>query len=479
VKRRFGMFAALACLVGAVLAARPASANVSLPALIGDNMVLQQGIAARIWGTAEPGERVTVRIAGQEQSAQASAKGRWQVRLHPMRAGGPYEMTVSGKNLVKVRNVLVGEVWVCSGQSNMVWPVRYSVNPQYEIAEARYSRIRLFSVALTAAPGPQRDVKGKWVECSPKTVGGFSAVGYFFGRELHEALRAPIGLVNSSVGGTPAEAWTSLSELTADPDFEQIAARLRSGPAKPEFITPTYLYNGMIAPLTPYAIRGVIWYQGESNVVRAQQYRKLFPTMIRNWRKAWRQGDFPFLFVQLANILEVQKQPDAPSAWAELREAQLMALSAPNTAMAVTIDIGDAVDIHPKNKQEVGWRLAQAALGTVYGRNVVYSGPIYDRMEVEGNRIRLHFKQVGGGLTPNWMGKLRGFGIAGEDRRFVWADAKIEGESVLASSDQVPNPVAVRYGWADNPIGNLYNKGGFPASPFRTDDWAAAAAGRQ
>lgn len=478
-KRQFRIFVVAAILSGSLLAARHAAANVSLPALIGDNMVLQQGIAARIWGTADPGEMVTVRIAQQEHATRAGSKGRWQVWLHPMRAGGPFEMTVSGKNLIKVRNVLVGEVWVCSGQSNMVWPVRYSVNPQHEISEARYPGIRLFSVAMNAAPEPQRDVKGKWVECGPQTVGGFSAVAYFFGRELHKALRAPIGLINSSVGGTPAEAWTSLSDLTADPDFGQIVARLSSGPARLSFITPTYLYNGMIAPLAPYAIRGVIWYQGESNVGRAREYRKLFPAMIRNWRRAWRQGDFPFLFVQLANILEVQKQPDLPSGWAELREAQTMSLSVPDTAMVVIIDIGDAVDIHPRNKQEVGWRLAQAALGTVYGRSVVYSGPIYDGMEIEGNRICLHFKHVGGGLTPNWMGKLRGFAIAGEDRHFVWADAKVEGESVVVSSDQVAKPVAVRYGWAENPIGNLYNKAGFPASPFRTDDWPAPTAAKQ
>ena len=345
-----------------------ATADVKLPALIGDNMVLQQGAKARIWGTADAGEQVTVSLGGQQETTRANAHGRWQVMVGPMPAGGPFEMTVSGHNTVTVRNVLVGEVWVCSGQSNMAWTVALSANPLQESEDARYAQIRLFAVKMRAAPDPERDVVGKWVECSPKTVPGFSAVAYFFGRQLHKALGVPVGLIKSCVGGTPAEAWTSMSTLAADPDFSQIVARWSRGPAKPDFITPTYLFNGMIAPLTPYAIRGAIWYQGESNASRAYQYRKLFPAMIRDWRRAWRQGDFPFLFVQLANFMQRAKEPGAPSDWAELREAQMMALSVPNTAMATAVDIGDASDIHPKNKQEVGWRLAQCALATVYGR---------------------------------------------------------------------------------------------------------------
>jgi sialate O-acetylesterase len=458
-----------------------ATADVKLPALIGDNMVLQQGVKARIWGTADPGEQVTVSLGGQQEATRANAHGRWQVMLRPMPAGGPFEMTVSGHNTVTVRNVLVGEVWVCSGQSNMAWTVALSANPLQESEDARYAQIRLFAVKMRAAPDPERDVVGKWAACSPKTVPGFSAVAYFFGRQLHKALGVPVGLIQSCVGGTPAEAWTSMPTLAADPDFSQIVARWSRGPAKPDFITPTYLFNGMIAPLTPYAIRGAIWYQGESNASRAYQYRKLFPAMIRDWRRAWRQGDFPFLFVQLANFMQRAKEPGAPSDWAELREAQMMALSVPNTAMATAVDIGDASDIHPKNKQEVGWRLAQCALVTVYGRKVACYGPVYEGMTIEGNQIRLRFKSAEGGLATRFVfpDGQKAFAIAGQERQFAWGEAKIEGETVVVSSKDIAAPVAVRYAWADNPPCSLYNKAGWPALPFRTDDWPGVTQGKQ
>jgi len=458
-----------------------ATASVNLAALIGDNMVLQQGVEARIWGTADASEQVTVRLAGQEKSARANSQGRWQVRLDPLTAGGPFEMTISANNTITVRNVLVGEVWVCSGQSNMALTVASSANPLQESEEARYPQIRLFAVKMKGAPDPERDVVGKWVECTPKTAPGFSAVAYFFGRQLHKALGVPVGLMQSCVGGTPAEAWTSMSTLAADPDFSQIVARWSRGPAKPDFITPTYLYNGMIAPLTPYAIRGAIWYQGESNASRAYQYRKLFPAMIRDWRRAWRQGDFPFLFVQLANFMQPAKEPGAPSDWAELREAQMMALAVPNTAMATAVDIGAALDIHPKNKQEVGWRLAQCALATVHGRKVACYGPVYDGMTIEGNQIRLRFKNAEGGLWTRFVSHdgQKAFAIAGQDHQFAWGEAKVEGETVVVSSKDVAAPVAVRYAWADNPPCSLYNKAGFPALPFRTDDWPGSTQGKQ
>jgi len=457
------------------------SADVKLPALISDNMVLQRGVRTRVWGTADPGEQVTVRLAGQQETTRANAQGRWQVMLGPLEAGGPFEMTVSAHKSTTVRNVLVGSVWVCSGQSNMAWPVSLSANPQQEIEEARYPGIRLFTVSMKAAADPQRNVVGKWVECSPETVGGFSAVAYFFGRELHKATGIPIGLIHSSMGGTPAEAWTSMSTLAADPDFKEIVARRNRGPAKPDFITPTYLYNGMIAPLTPYAIRGVIWYQGESNAGRARQYRKLFPAMIRDWRQAWRQGDFPFLFVQLANFMQPAKEPGAPSDWAELREAQMMALAVPNTAMVTAVDLGTAFNIHPKNKQEVGWRLARRALSTVYGRKVACHCSVYDGMTIEGNQIRLRFKNAEGGLwaRPTHLDAQKAFAIAGKDGRFAWAEAKIEGDTVVVSSKDVPAPVAVRYAWGDNPPCSLYNKAGWPALPFRTDDWPGVTQGKQ
>jgi sialate O-acetylesterase len=484
-------------------------ADVKLPAIIGENMVLQQEMKLPIWGTAKPGERVTVSIGGQHVSTTADDNGRWMVELEPMKAGGPLEMTITGENRITLHNILIGEVWICSGQSNMQWPVSKAANAETEIAQANYPEIRLFTVKRVVAERPLSDTKGEWSECSPEAVKEFSAVGYFFGRRIHEELGVPVGLIHSSWGGTPAEAWTSRTALESDPEFKPILDRWakilaeypqakqryekqlaqwkleaekakaegKPAPRKPQSPIgpdhphrPAGLYNGMIAPLIPYAIRGVIWYQGESNVSRAYQYRKLFPAMIQDWRRSWEQGDFPFLFVQLANYGRRQPQP-SESAWAELREAQLMALSLPKTAMAVIIDIGEANNIHPKNKQDVGGRLALAALAVAYGRDVVYSGPIYDSMSIEGDKIRIRFKHTDGGLVAKGEEGLKGFSIAGEDRKFVWAEARIENDTVVIWNDQVPHPVAVRYAWADNPECNLYNKAGLPASPFRTDDW--------
>jgi len=343
-------------------------------------------------------------------------------------------------------------------------------------------------------------VNGKWAVCTPESVAHFSAVAHFFGLELRHDLKRPIGLISSDVGGTPAQAWTSLSALQKDPPFtnyvdayQKIAANLpKAGegspsasapPAKVPSGTPTVLYNGMIAPLMPYAIKGVIWYQGESNSNKGLEYRTLFPRLISDWREKWNQGDFPFLFVQLANYRGPQTKPSEGD-WAYLREAQLMTLALPNTGMAVAIDIGDATTIHPKDKLDVGLRLALAARHVAYGQDLVYSGPIYDSMKIEGNKIRLIFKDTGSGLkmgTPPWTPtgvpvpaptELKGFAIAGADKNFVWAKAEIDGNDVVVSSDQVASPVAVRYGWANNPPCNLYNKEGLPASPFRTDDWA-------
>jgi len=499
----------------ALLLAGQALAEVRVPALIGDNMVLQRGVRLKVWGWADPGESVAVEINGQRAVAKAAADGRWSVRLQPMEAGGPYTMTITGKNALSFRNVMVGEVWVCSGQSNMEWPVAASMNGDREVASADYPMIRLFTVPHKVATSPQDDAGGKWEVCSPRTVGGFSGVGYFFGREIHRRLGVPVGLINTSWGGTPAEAWTSRPALEAEDilrpilerwdrelanypkalaayrdalaKWEDEAARARQeGKAVPEKPKepgdPTAnpwlasgLYNGMIAPLTPFAIRGAIWYQGESNADRAYQYRTLFPTMIRDWRRAWKIGDFPFLFVQLANFMDAKPEP-AEDAWAELREAQLMTLSLPKTGMAVTIDIGDAKDIHPRNKPAVGFRLALAALKVAYGKDGVHSGPLYKSMKVEGNRIRIHFTNVGGGLEARGGGPLRGFAVAGADRKFVWANAKIDGDTVVVWSERVPKPVAVRYAWASNPECNLYNAAGLPASPFRTDDWPGVTA---
>ena len=501
----------IVCWVLLLLNAGVALADVRVAAVISDNMVLQRGQKVSIWGWAEPGEEVMISVSWHSMrwAVTANSNGEWMFKINPPRVGGPYNMTITGKNTINVSNIMVGEVWVCSGQSNMQWSVKQSANAEQEISVANYPNIRLFTVARKVATVLQSDCVGSWTSCSPQTIPAFSAVTYYFGRELHKELDVPIGLIHTSWGGTPAEAWTrrKVLEKVADAtpilaryddavakypqakkEFEQkviewkeavekaraegkkIPRRPRAplGPEHPH--SPGGLYNAMIAPLIPYGIRGAIWYQGESNANRAYQYRKLFPAMIKNWRKDWGQGDFPFLFVQLANFMAVKPEP-VESAWAELREAQLMTLALPNTGMAVIIDVGEADDIHPKNKQDVGKRLALWALAGSYRKKLVHSGPIYKSMKTKSNQIILHFDYVGGGLVAGQDERLKGFAIAGADHKFVWADAKIDGDSVVVSSNEVSEPVAVRYAWADNPVCNLYNEEGLPASPFRTDDW--------
>ena len=499
---------------GWLLLASAGFADVRLPAIFGDRMVLQQGIPAPVWGWAAAGERVTVSVADQSKTATAGADGRWRVALDPLKPGDPVEMIVAGKNTITLKDVLVGEVWIGSGQSNMFFPLEKAANGPREVADAAFPAIRLFSVKMTIADEPKDDTEGSWSPCTPETAKSFSAVAYFFGRELHRTLNVPVGLIHCSWGGSPAEAWTSRETLEGDADFRPILERWREAvedaagckatherrlkewkaavekakaeksqlPTEPALLgpkgpfphhQPVGLWNGMIRPVAPFAIRGAIWYQGETNGARGRgyQYRKLFPAMIGDWRRLWGEGDFPFLFVQLANFHDPDPGP-VDSLWAELREAQLLTLKAsPNTGMAVIIDIGDAQDIHPVNKQDVGKRLALSALTGTYGKSVVGSGPIYESMAAEGGGIRLKFKHIGGGLEAKG-GPLKGFAVAGDDRKFVWAVAAIDGGTVVVSSPNVPKPAAVRYAWADNPAGcNLYNQEGLPASPFRTDDW--------
>ncbi|MHB8902943.1 MAG: sialate O-acetylesterase [Thermoguttaceae bacterium] len=497
----------------------PARADVKLPAILGDNMALQRDVQIPVWGWADAGEKVTVTLGDQSKTATADTAGKWMVRLDALKEGGPLSMTVRGKNSITVENILVGEVWVCSGQSNMGFAVRNANNAEEEIASANYPEVRLFSVPLVGTQEPQYDCNGKWVVCSPETVGTFTAVGYFFGRELHKNLKIPVGLINTSWGGSSCEAWVRHSILEADPAYARLLAEFekqcaqynpeaakakyeeqlakwkaiareargdgKAAPAAPRAPQdprsgqhrPANLYNGMILPILPYAIRGAVWYQGESNAGRAYQYRDLFPKMIRNWREDWGQGDFPFYFVQLANYMQVRDEP-VDSAWAELREAQTMTMSLPKTGQAVIIDIGEAGDIHPKNKQDVGKRLALWALAKDYGRELVYSGPMYKSMKKDGSKIVLSFDHVGGGLVAKGGEPLKGFAIAGEDKAFVWADARIDGDTIVVSSPKVTEPVAVRYAWADNPICNLYNREELPASPFRTDQWPGVTAGK-
>jgi sialate O-acetylesterase len=503
-----GILAVLALTAAVGLAASPARADVKPHALFTDGMVLQRGMKCPIWGTADPGEGVSVQFQAvkggvirtrTEMGASASANkdGKWQVSMQfaPDLAGGPYKLVIKGKNTITLKNVYVGEVWICSGQSNMEWSLNNTHNAEEAIKNAKNAKIRLFTVPKNTSDKPLTEFKGqpKWQECNAETVKDFTAVGYFFGRDLRKALKVPIGLIHTSWGGTRAEAWTSRPVLEAHEQWknesvnyhkamEQYKEAAKKAKEEDKQLrnptnanSPSVLYNGMIAPLIPYAIKGAIWYQGESNAGKAYAYRKLFPTMIQNWRDDWKQGDFPFLFVQLAPFKDIVSEPQE-SDWAELREAQLLtALHLKNTGMAVITDVGDPKDIHPRKKEPVGARLALAARGIAYGQNIEYSGPVYDKMSVKDGKAVLRFKHAGKGLEAK-DGPLTGFTIAGADRKFYNAKAEIQGDSVLVWCDKVAEPVAVRYGWANCPVVNLWNKDGLPASPFRTDDFPGVTA---
>jgi sialate O-acetylesterase len=664
VRRVVAIFCVVACVLFACATAGAQAAQAQADAgkpflhpLFSDHVVLQRGVRFPVWGWTTPGSRVTVEMRGKTTTAVADAGGRWIARLGPFDAGGPFTLTVKGTQTVTLNDVLVGDVWLASGQSNMEMGITQVNDAREEVAHADYPRIRLFQVPKIAATSPRTTVNARWLVCNPTNIaaggwGGFSAVAYFFGRRLHEELNVPVGLIHTSWGGTAAEGWVSsetLSELKefvpavnnlektwadatrppadydkalddwwskndpgsaakpawSEPSFdasgwkrmrlpqfwedaglpaydgvvwfrrtfelpsdwtgkdlllslgpvddrdttyvngvrvgalsqwdaprsyrvsagllkpgtntiavrvldtgvgggiygkpEQLKIELADGGASPvslagewsyrasvalaelqtqppqqggnDFSVPVIRYNGMVAPLLPYAIKGAIWYQGETNVGRAAQYERIMATLIRDWRTRFQSGDFPFLVVQLANYLERRDAP-VDSDWARLREAQLhVSRNVAHAGLAVTIDIGDAKDIHPKDKQDVGTRLALAALANVYGRKLEYSGPAYRRMKVEGERVRLSFDHAEGGLVARDGERLKGFAVAGEDGRFVWADAIIEGGEVVVSSPEVKKPTAVRYAWADNPAANLYNRAGLPASPFRTDDF--------
>jgi sialate O-acetylesterase len=457
--------------VGVLFAATsPASAAVKLPAIFSDNMILQRDQAVPVWGWAKGGAEVSVSIAGQTAKATAGQDGRWKVSLEKLSAGGPHELVVeeTGGNKITRKNVLVGEVWVCSGQSNMELPTAASVNGPQEVAAAKYPKIRLFNVVKAPSASLKDDCQGAWAECNPQSVPGFSAIGYFFIRHLYKELDVPCGMIASDWGGTPIEAWMP-KEAMLGLDFVKARAE-EAAKAAPNPNAPAHLYNGMLNPIIPYGIRGALWYQGESNIGGAYNYRTLMPVMIESWRKAWGQGDFAFGMVQLAPF----RYGGAPTELCcELREAQVLTLAkSPNTGLAVTMDIGDPKDIHPKNKQEVGRRFGLWAMAKVYGKDdLVYSGPMYRSMAVENGKIRLAFDHVGGGLTTRDGKAPAHFTIAGADKKFVPATAVMDGNAVVVSSDQVKEPVAVRYGWTDDAEPNLSNKEGLPASPFRTDAW--------
>ncbi len=626
------------------------NAEVKLPRIFSSNMVLQQGIEIPVWGWANKGEQITVTLNKNSVRTKTDSNGKWMVKLPVQQYGGPHTLTVKGKNTIVFDNILIGEVWVCSGQSNMEWRVVQSANAENEIASANFPKIRLFTVPKAVAQFPQDDISsGEWVECTPETVPNFSAVGYFFGRDIFKELNVPIGLIHTSWGGTVAETWSSAETISNDPDLKSKLAELQQmdlskyqaekmaqikkilggeipdndlgmensipvwsavdfddnnwktlktpmywepqgymdidgiawyrkeiqlteqqtntnailhlgkiddsditfmngieigkteglydkgriytidrkylnpgknmivvrvndtggnggiwGNPEDQFLAigsekvdisgdwkfkiskatvssvnvgpnsyPTLLFNGMVNPILPYGIKGAIWYQGESNADRAKQYQRVFPDMIKDWRTHWKQGDFPFLFVSLANFNPPVETP-AESNWAELREAQTKTLSLPNTGMALAIDIGEANDIHPKNKQDVGKRLALNALKIAYKKDIVYSGPMYKSVEFKEGKAFITFSETGSGLkAKDKYGYLKGFTIAGADKKFHWAKAEIvDNNTVVVYSDKITDPKSVRYGWANNPDDvNLYNIEGLPANPFRTDDW--------
>ena len=620
--------------------------GIKLSSIFSDHMVIQQEINASVWGISKPGSIVSVDFAGFVTNAKTNQEGGWTVKMPVLNAGGPYDMKISGIDTIILKDIMVGEVWFASGQSNMEWTMGSGVGPNTnaDIAEANYPEIRFYNVPKKTSSVPIRDTeKQNWTICSPETVKSLSAVSYFFARELCKHKNVAVGIISSSWGATSAEAWISSEMLATHPDFservlsmdtdtakwnsyirnclkaeqdrETIARTSRIGieagvmdpgyddsgwkickspvdmpalnlngywglvwlrkeikiqqkipdrimmltadilgrdaviyingkevahlvnPGKtysidippgilrqgnnilsvrlyvnwgsahigskkeaPSIIStdkritvsldgdwkfnseiepavaqwqdyynkPSVLFNARIAPLIPYGIRGVIWYQGENNAGKGFQYRTLFPLLIEDWRIRWQQGYFPFLYVQLANYMERKAEP-SESEWAELREAQLFTLRYPNTGMAVTIDIGDANDIHPRNKLDVGKRLALLARKIAYNENIVASGPLYKSFVTDGNRIRISFTSTGTGLEARNGSRLKGFSVAGNDNKFYWADASIDGNEVIVSSPHVSEPKAVRYSWADNPDGNLYNKEGLPASPFRSD----------
>lgn len=515
----------LAAMVLGLILTTAVHAEVKPNGLISEGMVLQQKSKVRVWGSADTGEKVTVKFRDQEVSADPDKDGRWSVQLDSKDAGGPFPMSISGKNKVELKDVFVGEVWVCSGQSNMEWTVASGSPSDKEVAKSTPTNpmLRMFTVKKNPKEAAVADVTGAWIEAKPDTVFGMSAVGYFFARDLQSKLKVPVGMINSSWGGTRAEAWTSRPVLESNPIFkstlethnmavknyaaavEKAKAENAKPPADPSSNpnAPSVLYNGMIAPLLPYTIKGAIWYQGESNVGRAYDYRTLFPLMIKNWRDDWMPQapvrSFPFYFVQLAPFQAVAKEP-GESAWAELCEAQLLtSKNVPNTGMAVITDLGHEADIHPTPKQPVGERLALLARAHDYGDKIEYSGPAYAEMKVDGGKAMLRFTHTAGGLVTRELeatdqrkdqktGQVRGsayrakpgtgtsvpligFAIAGEDKKFHTAQAKVEGDTVVVWSDQVAKPVAVRYAWASHPLCNLFNKEGLPASPFRTDDF--------
>jgi len=486
-------------------------AGLSMSGLWGDHMVLQRDRPIVIQGRANPGQPVEVELHAQSARAVADAGGEWQIILDPMEAGGPYTLSItSGHRELRYTDILIGDVWLCSGQSNMFWPLNRTEDPREAIERSADPGLRLFTVARHPAGEPQSDVEGRWEISGPDTVGDFSAVAFYFGRKIRAETGVPVGLIHSSVGGTPVEAWMRREVLTADPRFagimgryEQAIARLpeamaayeaslatwqetvrgegrqAAGPRPAVPMNPTHprapsaLYNGMIAPLTSFPIRGMLWYQGEANRFNAAEYRDLLPAMLQDWRRQW-GSDFPVGIVQLSAFNALQTDPNGTGLWPWLREAQANVAEAdPLSGLVITIDVGDEKDIHPRVKKPVGGRLARWALAAVYQQDVACRGPRLRAMRREGDTLVCEFDHAGEGLTLHPDVQPPGFAVAGEDRVFHWAETRIEADRVWVRSAKVPEPVAVRYAWGDFPPAGLFNSEGLPAEPFRTDAWPA------
>lgn len=501
-----------------LLTAATLRAELKLPAIFGDHMVLQQKQADPVWGWDTPGTQVTMTFAGQTKTAQADAAGKWSVKLDPMAANAtPATLTIQGTSKREITDVLIGEVWVCSGQSNMQWQVNQSWDGDLEIKSSNLPQLRLITVPLKGTQEPQNDFAGAWAPSTPETVGDFSAVGFFYGRLLHQILGVPVGLIDNAWGGSAAEAWVRRDLLEQDPRFQRLmdntrktekanadpevmekfkaeltawkakveaekkggppAGKAPSGPPSPGWLTgnarPGNIYNGTLLPVIGYGIKGAIWYQGESNAPRAAEYGDLFPFMITNWRKDWAQGDFPFYWVQLADFKAEQPQP-SESDWAELRESQTKTQSAiPNGGQAVIIGLGEAADIHPRDKRDVAERLARWALVKDYGQTGVYRSPEYKSVTFANGQAEITIDLFGSGkLRAHDTAELKGFAICGEDKKWVWAEAKFTGPGTIqVSAKEVPSPTAVRYAWADNPVCNITSAEGLPLTPFRTDNF--------
>lgn len=493
-----------------LVAATGALADITFAPLFRDGAVLQRDQPIVVWGQAAPAEKVDITFRRQTVTVITRADGHWKVTLKAEPASPvPSELTASGANTVTVRDVLVGDVWLCSGQSNMAMLVRNSADAERETAAAKFPLIRQFKVPTVVADTPADEVGGSWTVCSPETVGMFSAVAYFFARDLHQKLNVPIGLVNSAWGGTQIEGWMSAATLRADPSWREIQARwektladhpaavaayepalakwtadeaaakaagkafARAKPRLPEGPgsrwLPAGIYNGMIAPLVPYTLRGVLWYQGETNAARHTEYASLFTAMIKQWRADFAR-ELPFYFVQLANF--ESGAGNRGDSWAYLREAQARALKLPATGMAVTIDIGDPKDVHPKNKQEVGRRLALHARKQVYGEKIETDGPIFSSAKRDGAAMRVTFTHATGLRLEPAKGDGRvSFEVAGADQVFVPAEARLDGQTLLVSAPSVSAPVAVRYAWRNSPDARLFNRASLPAAPFRSDKW--------